>query len=66
MKKMKPEEIRENIRRGDYELIAELSGYRKCTVEAQIRGERTLKQPVIDAAIKVIKSRSSLLNKVQK
>ena len=63
---MKPEEIRENLYYGDYLLIAKISGYARETVISQLTGRRTLKQPVLDAAIKVIKNRSSLFDKVQK
>lgn len=59
---MKPEEIREKIRVGDYQLIAEMTGYKRKTVEAQITGYRTLKPKVIEAAIKLITTRDQLLN----
>lgn len=57
---MTVEQIREKIRYGDYLLIAKLSGYARGTVISQLTGRRTLKQPVLDAAIKVIENRSSL------
>lgn len=63
MKKMKPQTIKQKIRTGDYELIAKISGYKKSTVEAQIRGQRTLKQAVIEAAKKVFANRESMLKK---
>ena len=48
-------------RRGDIQLICEMTGYAMTTVWQQLNGHRTLKDKVIDAAEKVIKSRENLL-----
>lgn len=55
--------IKPLLRIGDAFLITQmLKGlYTQRTVEAQLRGERTLKEPVIEAANKLIESRESLL-----
>lgn len=53
--------IREKLRRGDYLIIASLTGYNVRTVRMQINGQRTLKDRVRDAAIKVINNREELL-----
>jgi len=57
------EVIKPLLRIGDAFLITQmLKGlYTQRTVEAQLRGERTLKEPVIEAANKLIESRESLL-----
>jgi len=59
---MQIQDIRQKIRRGDYQLIAEMTGYEPETVRMQIRGHRTLKEKVLSAAIKVIESRENLIN----
>ena len=52
--------FKEKLRRGDYLLIAELTGYALSTVSMQIKGQRTLKDKVIKAALRVIKNRERL------
>jgi hypothetical protein len=56
------EEILTKKRRGDYDLIAEMTGYDRETVKSQLLGKRTLKDKVRNAAIKVIENRKKLFN----
>jgi hypothetical protein len=58
------EVIKPLIRTGDYVLITEmLKGiYTQRAVEAQLRGERTLKEPVVEAANKLFELRESLIS----
>lgn len=68
MKKFKYEtleEIKPRLYHGDNVFIAQLVAkkYTKRTVEAQLAGLRTLKEPVIEAANKLIESREMLLEK---
>lgn len=56
------EEIKIKKRRGDYYIIAEMTGYTKETVKAQINGKRTLTEKVRLAAIKVIENWEQLIN----
>ncbi|NJM14049.1 MAG: hypothetical protein HC896_00450 [Bacteroidales bacterium] len=58
------EYIRQQLRYGDYKLIhAMLNGmYSIFTVQSQLNGKRTLKDPVKEAAIKVIRHREKLLS----
>jgi len=51
-----------DLQRGDYKLIAQMTGYSVHTVSSQLRGERTLTDKVKNAVIKIIKSRELLLN----
>lgn len=57
------EKIKPLLRTGDYILIAEMlkGKYTQRTVEAQLRGERTLKEPVIEAVNKLFEYRESLI-----
>lgn len=54
---------KEKLRKGDYTKIAEmLSGkYKRGTVEAQLKGRRTLMPDVQEAADKLIKTMEDLL-----
>ena len=56
------EEIKPQLRHGDIPLIATMIAhiYKPRTVEHQLMGNRTLKQPVIEAANKLIDSREQL------
>lgn len=58
------DEIKPHLRHGDIVLIAQMlkSKYSLRTVTAQLCGQRTLKQPVIDAANKLIQSRQDLID----
>jgi hypothetical protein len=58
------EEIKPLLRTGDYILITEMlqGKYAMKTVEAQLRGDRTLKEPVIEAANKLFEYRESLIS----
>jgi hypothetical protein len=51
-------------RRGDYDLIAKMTGYTKETVKAQINGKRTMTEKVRLAAIKVIENWEQLINQI--
>ena len=57
------ESIKSQLKKGDYELISSLTKgqYAIKTVMDQMNGVRTLKQPVIDAANKLIAMREELL-----
>lgn len=61
---MEAQEIRSKLRPKDYQLIAEkLKGlYAERTVRAQLKGERTLKTPVRDAALELISMREKYVN----
>ncbi len=59
---MNKDEILTKLRYGDYELIAEMTGYKRETVRRQFKGIRTLKDKVVEAAIKVIENREQLIN----
>lgn len=52
-------------RSGDYELIAEMTGYRKETAREQLNGRRTLTDKIREAAIKVIENREILISQKQ-
>jgi hypothetical protein len=58
------EEIKQHLRAGDYLLISQILGGKptKRTVESQLNGQRTLKENVRTAAVKLIESREELLN----
>ena len=60
-------EIRAELRRGDYGLIAEmLNGkYQADTVSAMVRGCRTMKPVVFEAALKLIETIDNLKNEVK-
>lgn len=62
--KMELQEIREKLRPKDYELIAtKLKGrYTENTIRAQLKGRRTLKQVVKEAAEELIKIRENFIN----
>lgn len=57
------EEIKPHLQLDDYKFITKMlkGKYKLRTVEAQLRGDRTLKQPVVEAANKLIQSREDLL-----
>ena len=57
------EVIKPLLRTGDYILIAEMlkDKYTQQAVEAQLRGERTLKEPVVEAVNKLFELRESLI-----
>ena len=57
------EVIKPLLRTGDYVLIAEMlkDKYTQRAVEAQLRGERTLKEPVVEAVNKLFELRESLI-----
>ncbi len=61
---MEAQEIREKLHPKDYRLIAEkLKGlYSERTVRAQIKGDRTLKDPVRNAALELIAMREEYIN----
>lgn len=61
------EEIKPHLRPGDYLLIAEMldGKYSKRTIEAQLGGTRTLKDPIIEAANKLIEYRENLVKSFQ-
>ncbi|MCM1031828.1 MAG: hypothetical protein NC410_10375 [Oscillibacter sp.] len=61
---MEAQEIREKLRPKDYQLIAEkLKGlYTERTVRAQIKGDRTLKDPIRNAALELIAMREEYIN----
>ena len=48
-------------RRGDIQLICEMTGYKMTTVWQQLNGQRTLKDKVKVAIEKIIESRNLLL-----
>jgi lipopolysaccharide/colanic/teichoic acid biosynthesis glycosyltransferase len=50
----------EKLRHGDCKIIAELTGYAVSTVWMQLHGQRTLKDEVVKAALRVIKNRELL------
>lgn len=58
------EDLKKHLIYGDYQLIADIlkGQYKKSTIESQLKGNRTLKQPIIDAANKVILMRESLFS----
>jgi hypothetical protein len=58
------DEIKRKKRRGDYDLIAKMTGYTKETVKAQINGKRTMTEKVRLAAIKVIENWEQLINQI--
>ena len=62
--KMELQEIRKKLRPKDYELIAtKLKGrYTENTIRAQLKGRRTLKQVVKEAAEELIKIRENFIN----
>lgn len=53
--------LKDELRSGEYLLIAEMTGYARISVWQQINGYRTLKDKVSKAAEKVIRSRNKLL-----
>ncbi len=57
------EEIKKHLRHNDYEIISMITKgkYKPGTVKMQMNGYRTLKEPVIEAANKLIESRERLL-----
>ncbi len=61
---MEAQEIHSKLRPKDYQLIAEkLEGlYTERTVRAQLKGERTLKEPVKNAALELIAIREKYVN----
>lgn len=61
---MEAQEIRAKLRPKDYDLIArKLKGlYAERTVRAQLKGERTLKEPVKQAALELIRIREEFIN----
>lgn len=56
-------QLRNKLRHGDRSLIAEMTGYSTYAITAQLMGERTLKQVVVDAILKLEESRNNLLLK---
>lgn len=61
---MELQEIRKNLRPKDYQLIAEkLKGlYTENTIRMQLTGQRTLKEPVLNAALELFKMREEFIN----
>lgn len=59
---MELDEIKTKLIRGDYDLIAKLSGYKTRTVRAQLGGERTLVDKIKEAAELVIITRENMLS----
>ena len=58
---MEIDKIKAELIRGDYDLIAKISGYSKSSVIKQLNGSRTLVDKVKVSAEKVIESRRILL-----
>ena len=56
------QEIKPLLQTGDYAIITKMlvGEYTQRSIEAQLRGERTLKPKVIEAANKLIESREQL------
>lgn len=59
---MEIDEIKRKLIRGDYDLIAQLTGYSIITVRSQLNGTRTLVEKVKEAAELVIVTRENMLN----
>ena len=59
---MEIDEILTKKRRGDYDLIAEMTGCKAKTVKSQLLGLRKLTDKVKDAAEKLIQSREELMS----
>jgi hypothetical protein len=53
--------LSEKLRRGDYQLIHEMTGYALSTVWQQLNDKRTLTDEIKQAAERVIENRKSLL-----
>jgi len=53
--------LKAKLRKGDYQLISEMTGYALSTAWQQINGKRTLTDKVRNAAEKIIESRKILL-----
>jgi hypothetical protein len=58
---MQKANFKEKLRRGDYQLIHEMTGYALSTVWQQLNDKRTLTDKVKEAAEKIIKNRENLL-----
>ena len=60
-------ELHGKLRRGDYDLIAEMlrGKYQRDTVSAMLRGRRTMKPVVFEAALKLIETIDNLKNEVK-
>lgn len=54
-------EIKNKLRRGDYLIISEMTGYAKGTVIAMFNGHRKMQQKVVNAAIKIVENRENLI-----
>ena len=59
---MEIQDIRAKIRVGDYQLIADMTGYKRETVRMQLSGHRTLKDKTREAAMRVITNRELLIS----